>query len=163
MRKAVLVLAIIVLAAGCLLGVFHGRFHHKLELVTYLADAEGLRRGATVRMKGLDVGRVADVKLTPDRQGSPVKVIMLLDPAYHQNIPNDSKVRLSTAGILGETYVLIDIAGASGTPVVNHAVLKSEEATALSYSDALEKITEALKHVNCDDLSPEKSKLGGKK
>jgi len=88
---------------------------------------------------------------------------MSLKPEYRLNIPSDSKVRLSTAGVLGETYVVIDIAGASGRPVADQAVLKSEEAAELSYGNALERLTEALKHVNCDDLSREKSAAGGNK
>jgi len=163
MRKAVLTLVIVVLAVGTLLALLRGRFHRRLELITYLADAEGLRRGATVRVTGLDVGRIAEIKLTPDHPGSPVKVSMSLKPEYRLNIPSDSKVRLSTAGVLGETYVVIDIAGASGRPVADQAVLKSEEAAELSYGNALERLTEALKHVNCDDLSREKSAAGGNK
>ena len=99
-------------------------------------------------MAGINVGKVTDVIVSPDKRDEPARVTMFLRTDYKLHIPNDSKVVISTAGILGETYILIDVAGASGPPVSNHDTLKSVESPELNYTQMLDKLTEALKNLN---------------
>jgi ABC-type transporter Mla subunit MlaD len=61
-----------------------------------------------VRLAGLDVGKVNSVRARPDMPNHPAEVKMLLLTDYDLAIPDDSKISLPTAGILGETFVAID-------------------------------------------------------
>lgn len=100
------------------------RPRHDFVVRAYFRDAGGLREGAPVRVSGFKVGSVRSIQLRFDPK-TPVEVVMGLDPKYASKIPNDSKAQLATAGVLGETYVAIDIANAFGPPLQTNSVLRS--------------------------------------
>jgi len=156
-------LGVIALEVVCLLALLHKGPSHRLEVTTYFSNAHGLRVGAPVRVAGIDVGKVTDVIVSPDNRDEPARVTMFLRTDDELHIPNDSKVVLSTAGILGETYILVDVAGASGPPVSNRDTLKSVESPELNYPQMLDKLTEALKNLNCDDVRAAKSEVPDRK
>jgi ABC-type transporter Mla subunit MlaD len=112
---------------------------------------------------GINAGKVTDITLRPDKRDEPVRVTIVLRTDYELRIPNDSKVILATAGVLGETYVVIEVAGAAGPPVSNHDTLKSVESPEVNYTQMLDKLTEALKNLNCDDVRAPKSKVQDRK
>jgi len=64
-------------------------------------------------------------------EDSPSHHLGVLTPSYELKIPNDSTASLTTAGIVGETYVQIDAARASGPPLEAEAVLKTIPTTQL--------------------------------
>ena len=145
------------IAAGILLlglaGSFFAKNHlsHRFVVKAYFGDARGLREGAPVRATGLDVGSVRSIHLRIDPK-TPVEVVMGLDPKYAPKIPNDSKALLTTAGVLGETYVVIDIASASGPPLQTNGVLKSVEGPEISWPEMIKNLQEALsKKCPCAD------------
>jgi hypothetical protein len=92
-------------------------FGHKLVVKAYFSNAMSLRNGAPVRLAGVDVGSVRSVRARPELKEAPAEVVMVLTPAYELKIPNDSTVSLATTGVLGSTYVEIDVAHASGAPI----------------------------------------------
>lgn len=94
-----------------------GVFTQKVRLRSYFDDASGLRQGAPVRLEGVDIGNVASVAVVPNRQLTPVEVVMKVNTKYLFNLRKDSATSLETAGVLGETYVQIDSRSAKG-PVV---------------------------------------------
>ena len=79
----------------------------------------------------------------------------MLTPSYELKIPSDSTASLTTAGILGETYVQIDAARASGPPLEANAVLKTIPTTQLSTHEILEKVEEMVS-TKCGCDSPKK-------
>ena len=68
---------------------------------TEFKDANGLQKGNSVRYVGVHVGKVESVK--PSRDG--VDVAMKLEKGTE--IPRDSKVTITTDGLLGEKIVSI--------------------------------------------------------
>ena len=98
---------------------------HRLVVKAYFTNAMGLRAGAPVRFAGVDLGSVKSVRAKPEVKNSPVEVVVVLNPPYELKIPNDSTVLLETAGILGETFVDIDAASATGPPIAANAAKKS--------------------------------------
>ena len=126
MRRIILV-AMIVFGLAVILLTFAKHTQHQFEVKTYFRDARGLRAGAPVQVAGVDVGRVTDVRVRPELKQHPAEVVLLFQTPYKLEIPSDSVVLLSRAGMLGETYAEVDIRSASGPPVGNKGVLKARE------------------------------------
>lgn len=114
---------ITVLVAAITLGILillmsgtGGLFTRKITIRSYFDNAGGLRIGAPVRLSGVDIGNVAAIRIVsePDRKLTPVEVTMKVNTKYHENLRRDSVTSLSTAGVLGETYIDIDSSQASG-------------------------------------------------
>jgi phospholipid/cholesterol/gamma-HCH transport system substrate-binding protein len=138
---AALILAtMIILAVGGQAGFFWERY----ELHAKFSDVEGLKPGAVVRVAGVDVGKVTDVKLS----GADVLVTLEVNKEHRQRITDQSRASIGSLSLLGEAIVQISPA-ASGTPlkdgdfvvttvatgkvadVARHATASLEEATAM--------------------------------
>lgn len=154
MRKILLV-AIIVISVGALFLFGRARLSgHRIELKANFLDAQGLRAGASVRVAGVDVGSVTSVRVRPELRDNPAEIVMGLRTPYELKIPRDSIVSLATAGVLGPTFVEIDVTGASGEPATNGTVLKARETEAPSTQQLIDKITNAVQRIQrkpCDN------------
>src|SRR5258707_11713779 len=91
-----------------------GWFTSKISIRSYFDNAGGLREGAPVRLAGVDIGNVTTVKIVNGKPLTPVEVTMKVNTKYRFNLRKDSVTLLSTAGILGETYVDVDSSTAKG-------------------------------------------------
>lgn len=148
-RVAALVgVAVVVLIA---LLFIQKQLRHKLVVKAYFTNAIGLRAGAPVRLAGVDIGFVRRVRARPETKEAPVEVVIVLTPGYDLNIPNDATASLATAGVLGQTYVSIDAASATGPPLEANGVLKATPTVELTTQQMLEKFGEIMtKQSNCD-------------
>ena len=127
-----------------------GLFTRRITLSSYFDNAEGLRDGAPVRLSGVDIGNVANIVITNDKDKrlTPVEVTLKVTTKYSFNIRRDSVTSLDTAGVLGETYIDIDSSQAigpvaeSGDTLLTHVhpdfneVVRSSQST-LQNMDAL--------------------------
>jgi len=98
-----------------------GFFSHRITLISFFDNASGLRNGAPVRLSGVDIGNVVGIRIVPDKdkQATPVEIIMKVSMKYSFNLRKDSVTTLSTAGVLGETFMDIDSSQAIGPPAQN--------------------------------------------
>jgi len=105
-----------------------GIFTKKISLKAYFDNAEGLRVGAPVRLEGVDVGNVTEIRVVPNPpdRNSPVQVTVKINTRYP--LKKDALATLSTAGVLGETFVDIDNRLATGPIAQNGDTLKSQAA-----------------------------------
>jgi len=106
-----------------------GLFTSKIQLKSYFDDANGLRVGAPVRLAGVDIGNVTRIRVVQDRskQLTPVEVTMKVNTRYQFSLRKDSLTLLSTAGVLGETYINIDSSQAKLAQAEDGDVLPSRE------------------------------------
>jgi len=106
-----------------------GIFTHKIILLSYFDNAGGLRVGAPVRLQGVDIGNVTRIRVVSDpaRKLTPVEVTMKVNTLYHASLRKDSLTTLSTAGVLGETYVDINSAPARGLEAQEGDVLATQD------------------------------------
>jgi phospholipid/cholesterol/gamma-HCH transport system substrate-binding protein len=95
-----------------------GLFTPRIVLKSYFDNAQGLRKGAPVRLSGVDIGNVTDILIVPfkDKQLTPVEITMKVSTKYSYALRRDSTASLDTAGVLGETYLDIESAQAVGPP-----------------------------------------------
>jgi phospholipid/cholesterol/gamma-HCH transport system substrate-binding protein len=104
-----------------------GWFTHKITLRSYFDNAGGLREGAPVRLAGVDIGNVTDIRIVEDKPMTPVEVTMKVNTRYSRSLRKDSVTLLSTAGILGETFVDVDSATAKGPAATNGDTLPARD------------------------------------
>jgi phospholipid/cholesterol/gamma-HCH transport system substrate-binding protein len=125
-----------VLAASITLGILillmsgtGGVLTRKITLKSYFDNAGGLREGAPVRLQGVDIGNVSGIRVVSDpaRRMTPVEVTLKMNTKYHGNLHKDSVTMLSTAGVLGETYIDIDSSQAKGPEAQEGDVLPTRE------------------------------------
>jgi phospholipid/cholesterol/gamma-HCH transport system substrate-binding protein len=103
-----------------------GWFTRKITLRSYFDNAGGLREGAPVRLAGVDIGNVKSVRIASGKPTTPVEVTMKVNTKYAFDLRKDSLTLLSTAGVLGETYVDIDSSAAKGPEVTNGDTLPAQ-------------------------------------
>jgi phospholipid/cholesterol/gamma-HCH transport system substrate-binding protein len=120
----VIVAALMLVAVIFLIGST-SLFTSQIYLKTYFDNAEGLRKGAPVRLQGVDVGNVVRLSVDASKPLTPVEVIMKVNTRYRDFIRKDSTAVLSTAGVLGETFVDIDSSKATGAIAEDKTVLPS--------------------------------------
>ncbi|MCS7215183.1 MAG: MlaD family protein [Thermodesulfovibrio sp.] len=79
-------------------------FEEKTFLNIYIADVKGLRKGAPVRVAGIDVGTVREVKLSKE-YGTVVRVS--IDRDVLDYLKSDARATVQTIGLLGDKYIEI--------------------------------------------------------
>lgn len=104
-----------------------GIFTHTIHLRCYFDNAAGLKEGAPVQVNGVDVGNVSTIDVVPQRNPTPVEVVLKVNTKYEPLIRKDSEAVIATAGVLGSSYVDIDSTHASGPPVQNNDELQIKD------------------------------------
>ena len=104
-----------------------GFFSKRITLISYFDNAGGLRIGAPVRLSGVDIGNVSRIRVVPDKDKrlTPVEITMKVSTKFNFDLREDSVTSLQTAGVLGETFLDIDSAQATGPPVKDGDTLQT--------------------------------------
>ena len=109
-----------------LLGARARYFEAKYDLVAEFEEVGGLLEGATVRLAGVQIGRVTDVVLPPE-VGGKVRVTLTIARRFQDRIRADSEARIMTQGLLGDRLVEITQGTPKGAKLADGATLKSRE------------------------------------
>jgi phospholipid/cholesterol/gamma-HCH transport system substrate-binding protein len=99
-----------------LLGAQARYFEPKYDLIAQFTEVGGLMEGATVRLAGVQVGRVTEVVLPPDPDGK-VRVTLTIARRFSDRIRRDSEVRIATQGLLGDKIIEITL-GSPAAPAL---------------------------------------------
>ena len=118
-------MAILIVLIFLMSGSSGGLFSHKLVLRSYFDNAAGIKNGAPVTLEGVTIGNVIRVRVVPERNPSPVEVTMQVDHKYDPLLHVDSTATIAQAGVLGDSYIDITSAHASGPAPGNNAELKA--------------------------------------
>lgn len=94
-----------------LLGARARYFERKYDLYADFTEVSGLIEGATVRLAGVQVGRVTRVVLSPE-VGGKVRVTLNVSRHFTERIRGDSEAQIVTQGLLGDKLVEVT----QGTP-----------------------------------------------
>ena len=129
---------------------FRGRY----MVTTLVEDAQGIRKGDPVQMRGVNIGRIHDFHL--ERGG----VLLTLEIEGEWQIPVDSRSELSSSGLLGGLTVAV-IPGTSSTFVQPFDEIPGEAVAGLFDSagnltadagEALERVQSLLSEATVDDI-----------
>ena len=122
-----------------------GLLFQKTSIVkAHLLDVGGLKKGSTVTMSGMAVGRVTDIGFarSPNPGESAVEVVMEIRSDVRQRIKKDSFPVVRTQGMLGDRYIDIFGGGAASEPLPEGGVLVGEAAT--DFDKTLRETTKVL-------------------
>lgn len=105
-----------------------GFFVSKYTVVAYFQNANNLRDGAEVSLEGVTIGNVDRVEISkePDPNKA-VAAVMRLQAAYKNIIRSDSKVTISTIGLLGDSKVDITRGTEAGTVIPDGGYIQGTE------------------------------------
>lgn len=87
-------------------------FDEKVPFRAVFDDVEGLKRGSTIRMGGVDIGNVGRVAYSEDASDSKLYVSLHIISSHARRIRQNSHVKIDAKGLLGDKVVTI----LSGTP-----------------------------------------------
>jgi phospholipid/cholesterol/gamma-HCH transport system substrate-binding protein len=118
LRVGIFVLVALLAFLGMIyaLGARARLFEARYTIHADFTEVGGLQEGATVRLAGVQIGRVTGVHL-PGQPGGRVRVDLTITRSYADRIRRDSTARIETQGLLGDKIVEITV-GTAGAPVV---------------------------------------------
>ena len=147
---AVLVAIIVLAVAVFFIGETGAVFGERYQLTTLMPSANGLIKGASVRVAGQDVGKVQAIDFVPIAErrhpNHVLRITMAIDRSVSEQIREDSEARIRTQGLLGDK--IIDVTpGTSGSRALQEGdTLYS--AVAVDYEQMLASASELV-----DDLA----------
>ena len=98
----------IALFGACLflIGNQHRAFNRHVVFYTNFQSVDGLPKGATVRVNGMDAGQVANIEI-PASPAQKFRLKLNVEDRLHGLIREDSFVTVETEGLVGDKFVLI--------------------------------------------------------
>jgi phospholipid/cholesterol/gamma-HCH transport system substrate-binding protein len=111
-----------VYALGARARLFEPRFTISAEFT----EVGGLVEGATVRLAGVQIGRVSGVTL-PAQPGGKVRVDLSIARRFGDRVRKDSMARIETQGLLGDRIIEISVGSATAPPVSPNEVIASRD------------------------------------
>jgi phospholipid/cholesterol/gamma-HCH transport system substrate-binding protein len=148
---------LLVLAVGIFYVTGAGFFGPKYRIKTYLPEVSGLSTGAPVRLDGVEIGNVDQIRLVPREPGKAperlhnIEVGMRIDRKYQNDILTDSAASLVTEGLLGNRYVTIT-RGYTGVPLKEGQAVPGTEEKAVK--EVVERSADVLSNLQAlsDDI-----------
>ncbi|HEU5323708.1 MAG TPA: MlaD family protein [Methylomirabilota bacterium] len=101
-------------------------FEARYTLHAEFTEVGGLAEGATVRLAGVQIGRVSGVHL-PAEPGGKVRVDMSIARRFADRVRRDSMARIETQGLLGDKIVEITVGTATAPPTRPSDVIASRD------------------------------------
>ncbi|MCM8781948.1 MAG: MlaD family protein [Candidatus Omnitrophica bacterium] len=104
--------------------------------------ANGIEVGAPVRLAGVDVGEIEDIKVYYDPQLQQTKVLLLAKLKKEARVEKDAVCKINTLGLLGEKYLEI-------SPGTATAGFLSDQEAIMGYDPIpMEEVTKTMKELS---------------
>ena len=123
-----------------------GLFARKIKLRAYFENAAGLKDGAPVTLEDVTIGNVIHVRVIPERNPTPVEVTMQVGHEFLRDLHTDSTVAIAQAGVLGDSYIDISSAHASGPTPGQNAELRASGSP--SIADVIRSSKVSIEEIN---------------
>lgn len=82
-------------------------FQETVLLKAQINDISGLKKGSTVTMGGMNIGKVTNVSLLHSEEENLIEVLMQIRGDVRARVKSDSKPSIRTQGMLGDRYIEI--------------------------------------------------------
>jgi phospholipid/cholesterol/gamma-HCH transport system substrate-binding protein len=105
-------------------------FARKNEYEVRLENVTGLTQGNPVRMSGVTIGTIRDIKLPQDPKQKQVEILVMIDRKYAERVRGDSRIRLKKLGLLtGDTYIEVTPGTPRFPPLEPGSIIPSQRQT----------------------------------
>ncbi len=122
---------VLIIVAVFFVGNKESVFTKNVYVHTYFDDVAGLRKGASVRLSGLNIGSVSDIHLVADTTGR-VEVTMRIQKELRQFIRLDSRASIETEGLIGSKIISISPGSPDMEVVKDGGIIPSKEPISLT-------------------------------
>jgi phospholipid/cholesterol/gamma-HCH transport system substrate-binding protein len=109
-----------------LIGDKEALFRSTFNVKAYFKDIQGLRSGSIVRLSGIDVGSVDEVRIVNDTTGR-VEVTMNLIEDIKRFIRTDTRASIETEGLVGNKVVVLQIGSNTSDAVGEGGTIQAKE------------------------------------
>lgn len=140
----VLVALIAGIALVYALGARARLFESRYTVHADFTEVGGLNEGATVRLAGVQIGRVKRVNL-PAEPGGKVRVDLSIARQFENRVRKNSVARIETQGLLGDRIVELTVGTADAPPTRDGDVIVSRDPT--DFSKIVGQGAETMKNV----------------
>ena len=106
-------------------------FRKKLPYETRFDSASGLVPGNPVRLNGVTVGNVLEVKLSPDPADRSVQVVYDVDRRLRSRLRAGTRASIKTIGLLGDKYIDLDGGSVSEPEIEVNGEIKAAPGTGI--------------------------------
>jgi phospholipid/cholesterol/gamma-HCH transport system substrate-binding protein len=111
-----------------LIGDERQAFERKDDFRAEFDDVQGLKRGSTVRMGGVDVGAVSDVRYSDDPNDLKLYVTFTVVRSEARRVRTDSYVMIDNKGLLGDKMLTLKAGSVSAERIVSGGVVPTKQA-----------------------------------
>jgi phospholipid/cholesterol/gamma-HCH transport system substrate-binding protein len=101
-------------------------FEPRYTIHAEFGDVGGLVEGATVRLAGVQIGRVTGVRL-PAEPGGKVRVDLTIGRQFANRVRKDSVARIETQGLLGDKIIELSVGTVAAAAVKSGDTIASQE------------------------------------
>lgn len=101
-----------------------GAGSNAIEVTAYFPNVGGIDVGTDVRVAGLSIGEVIEVRLNPEDFQAEVR--MAIDP--DANLPNDSSAAITSEGLLGGSFIALLPGGSPDSFVQGDVIIDTQGA-----------------------------------
>jgi phospholipid/cholesterol/gamma-HCH transport system substrate-binding protein len=101
-------------------------FEPRYTIHAEFGEVGGLVEGATVRLAGVQIGRVTGVRLPPE-PGGKVRVDLTIGRQFANRVRKDSMARIETQGLLGDKIIELSVGTQGAAAVKPGDVIESQE------------------------------------
>ena len=146
LRVGLFVLAALAAFLGMIyaLGARAALFEPRYTIHADFTEVGGLAEGATVRLAGVQIGRVTGVHL-PGQPGGKVRTDLTIARRYADRVRKDSVARIETQGLLGDKIVEITVGTAAAPPVGAGDAIAARDP--VNIGDVVDETTQIVKSV----------------
>ena len=107
-----------------MLGSENNLFSDTFEIYGKVKNAQNLKNGAAVQLKGIKVGTVTDIIFTKVDE---LQINLTIDSDYRQWIREDSYIAFKTQGVLGDRFLEILGGTDAAEPVKEESFIRVDE------------------------------------
>jgi phospholipid/cholesterol/gamma-HCH transport system substrate-binding protein len=137
----------VAMLAVFMLGSKGGLFESKTTLYAHFSDINGLVPGAPVRLAGLDVGLVKDIRFSEDLSTREARVELSIKHRYMRRIRDDSKAFIDSKGLLGDKLVNLTIGTPERRQLADGDTIKTRPSPSIEeLTNKVEKAVSSLTH-----------------